>query len=655
MKWEEIWNEVKEISRTDPPKRSYILNGEKKVACLKDYQVDSLKAISYVFQRQNAVILADEVGLGKTWVALELASRVISNGGVVAVVAKRDLLVNNWEKDWNKGWEQTKVGKSSRSGVAKIKLVEKKNTWQQRNTRLYFVPMTFARNPNTNSNSKVKVKVKVKVKEEDGWKTIIRKIHPDLIVIDESQNFKSELRRELIDTLRKNDTKLLALTATPLDIEISENHWRKVFDLLGLTETKYKDILNRIFEISNEIKADSNDEEQKSTKLIKEYQDCINKYRQLFEGIIFRNRKQSNYALILQELAGATELSKNRIANCVKNRIKKNDLPIKIEEGSDNEIYWNSMICAFEALSFCKGEKAEVRARLTVGSAHSLFKNLYKWYRESGEDASSPERRIWKEIVRECLVQLTGIKRVEDLGEKGEKGKKKIIEANPLYVKVIELVEKHYRSEVTKNEGVLIFSYNTKPTEEFCKLLEKRLEKIDKERGNAACLEYCACIDGSTSKEKRKRIIEKFNGRDNEKAKLKCLIAQIKVGGEGLNLHKNCDTVIFLHPEWNPRSIDQGVGRVDRLDSLWFRKLKIFLEKVKNCSERNFKSQQPQITVYIPKFSGTYDISKWEVLEKRWVLMDEILNGTEDQRKDPFNPRQYLAKHVPEGNRGKSS
>jgi len=635
MNWDEIWKEIKDISREDPP--TYIIGGEKEVACMKPYQVDSLQAITYVFhEKQNGAILADEVGLGKTWVALELASRVINHGGVVVVVAKRDLLINNWKKDWAKIWSQTKVGKSSRSGVANIKLVEKECTRQQRNTRLYLVPMTFAR------------------RDDDVWETIIRKIRPDFIIIDEVQNFKSELRQKLISTLRrKKDSKVLALTATPLDIEIGREHWETLFDLLNLNETKYE-LLNHILEISKEIKADSSDDEQKNIQLIDEYRNCINKYRRLFKGIIFRNQKKDNYSFILKELEEKTNLNKNKIADYVKDRIKKKELLIKIEEGTDNELYWHSMICALEAMSFCKGE-ADVRARLTVGSAHSLFEILHnlleKGNNNSNENSLSREGQIWRGIVWECLKQLTGMESIEKLPKdqkklekEEEKGKKKIIEANPMYAEVIKTVENHYRSEETKNEGILIFSYNTKPAKVFCNILKERLEKIDKERGRKECLEYCDFIDGSKRKDKRKAIIEKFNCDlgDKEKPRLKCLIAQIKVGGEGLNLHRNCDTVIFLHPEWNPRSIDQGVGRVDRLDSLWFKKMEKFLKEHKKNSTGKSQNQPPRITVYIPKFSGTYDISKWEVLEKRWQLMDKILNGNEDQAKDPLNPFQYL-------------
>jgi hypothetical protein len=51
------------------------------------------------------------------------------------------------------------------------------------------------------------------------------------------------------------------------------------------------------------------------------------------------------------------------------------------------------------------------------------------------------------------------------------------------------------------------------------------------------------------------------------------LVAQSLVGREGLNLHRACRTVVLLHPEWNPGVVEQQIGRVDRVDSLWERQL----------------------------------------------------------------------------------
>ncbi len=49
------------------------------------------------------------------------------------------------------------------------------------------------------------------------------------------------------------------------------------------------------------------------------------------------------------------------------------------------------------------------------------------------------------------------------------------------------------------------------------------------------------------------------------------LVAQSRVAAEGLNLHEACRHVLFLHLDWNPATIEQQIGRVDRVGSLWSR------------------------------------------------------------------------------------
>ena len=101
----------------------------------------------------------------------------------------------------------------------------------------------------------------------------------------------------------------------------------------------------------------------------------------------------------------------------------------------------------------------------------------------------------------------------------------------------------------------------------------------------------------------------------------KVLVAQSVVGREGLNLHKACRTVVLLHPEWNPGVVEQQIGRVDRIGSLWESKLK-------DAIENNVAADAiPRIEIRPVIFQGTYDEKNWQVLRERWDELRAQLHG----------------------------
>lgn len=95
------------------------------------------------------------------------------------------------------------------------------------------------------------------------------------------------------------------------------------------------------------------------------------------------------------------------------------------------------------------------------------------------------------------------------------------------------------------------------------------------------------------------------------------LVTQSLVGREGLNLHKSCRTVILFQPEWNPGIVEQQIGRVDRLGSLW--------EEM--VQRGNSLDRPPKIRVIPVEFPGTYDEHNWQVLNERWDSYRAQMNG----------------------------
>ena len=133
--------------------------------------------------------------------------------------------------------------------------------------------------------------------------------------------------------------------------------------------------------------------------------------------------------------------------------------------------------------------------------------------------------------------------------------------------------------------------------------IESRLdEEYSHVRGSFARL-----MHGPTRNESRKMIQQAFN-RPNSFPRV--LVAQSVVGREGLNLHRACRVVILLHLEWNPGVVEQQVGRIDRVGSLWCQEMQAIAADRSAC-------ELPRIEVRQVVFRGTYDEQNWQVLKQR--------------------------------------
>ena len=129
---------------------------------------------------------------------------------------------------------------------------------------------------------------------------------------------------------------------------------------------------------------------------------------------------------------------------------------------------------------------------------------------------------------------------------------------------------------------------------------------------------------GNTGQDTRRLLQLAFNRPNSHPA---VLVAQSVVGREGLNLHKACKTVILLHPEWNPGVVEQQVGRVDRVGSLWEKTLAAIPDA------EDITLELPRIAVRPVIFKGTYD----EKTKTLTSLADEI---------DPQTKEKVQSKYV---------
>jgi hypothetical protein len=129
---------------------------------------------------------------------------------------------------------------------------------------------------------------------------------------------------------------------------------------------------------------------------------------------------------------------------------------------------------------------------------------------------------------------------------------------------------------------------------------------------------YARLMYGETKPETRRFLQLAFNRKQGHP---KVLVAQSLVGREGLNLHKACRTVVLLHPEWNPGVVEQQIGRVDRIGSLWEEKLNQVI------ADKQAVSDLPRIEIRPVVFRGTYDEKNWQVLHDRWDDLRAQLHG----------------------------
>lgn len=129
---------------------------------------------------------------------------------------------------------------------------------------------------------------------------------------------------------------------------------------------------------------------------------------------------------------------------------------------------------------------------------------------------------------------------------------------------------------------------------------------------------YARLMYGETKPATRRILQLAFN---RKQCHPKVLVAQSLVGREGLNLHKACRTVVLLHPEWNPGVVEQQIGRVDRIGSLWEEKLDQWI------ADKQANDNIPRIEIRPIVFRGTYDEQNWQVLHDRWDDLRAQLHG----------------------------
>ncbi|WP_417851882.1 helicase-related protein [Thalassoglobus sp.] len=94
------------------------------------------------------------------------------------------------------------------------------------------------------------------------------------------------------------------------------------------------------------------------------------------------------------------------------------------------------------------------------------------------------------------------------------------------------------------------------------------------------------------------------------------VLVATSVGQEGIDLHRECRHVIHHDLCWNPATIEQRTGRIDRIGS------KVERERLGKNVEK-----QPSLEIAVPYLAATYDERMFEELYRRAQLFEVTLGG----------------------------
>src|SRR6185437_11149747 len=111
------------------------------------------------------------------------------------------------------------------------------------------------------------------------------------------------------------------------------------------------------------------------------------------------------------------------------------------------------------------------------------------------------------------------------------------------------------------------------------------------------------------------------------------ILVSTSVGQEGIDLHRECRHVIHHDLCWNPATIEQRTGRVDRIGS-----------KVERERMGAHEGERPTLEIGVPYLAATYDERMFEELYRRAQLFEVTLGG--DMRVDgKISPEHVLSEH----------
>jgi len=535
------------------------------------------------------VILADEVGLGKTIEAgifiKEMMARNLAERILIIVPAT---LVKQWQFELQNKFNM----EFSIYDGKKIKELKKNPIFRQRKTfrnpfyfdNLIICSLQFARN-----------RKYIKLLSEVSW---------DIVVFDEAHhlrryllnystgNYRNTLNYELAYNLSQNSQALLLLSATPLQLHSFElyslieliqreafddfsdfEHFRKNMPFINLLITNVNQIKNlNNFEIKNTIKLLKKlnyvDPKKEDTSILERLQDTTFKSKLLkkiesdhtLSKFLIRNRKKN----IFSDDVLNTRIVKTIVVNPTPEELNVyNEIRLYLAK-----IYNSTMNKHNVGLGFI----ITTLQKLLTSSKYALLKSLERRMKQidklksfsidlsalKEEDPEFFESELENEYLDTEISYQDNNKTNSNSKDSNLDliNREKIIEEfyNKLKEipydsksdKLLELIHKIYQQN--PHEKLLIFTQFVDTLFYLKDLLEQQQEEYEIE-----------IFYGGIDKEEKDQAVERFRS-----SKGLSILLSTEIGGEGRNFQFARVLVNYDLP-WNPMKLEQRIGRLDRI------------------------------------------------------------------------------------------
>ncbi|MDA8000828.1 MAG: SNF2-related protein [Alphaproteobacteria bacterium] len=525
---------------------------------LTGYQQDAVRVATHITGKFGGVIIADATGLGKTKISMEIIRQKIGQGRRPVLIAPAQIIKTVWNREIEE------------SGLPIHRVVSAESIGQ---------------------------------KHFD--KSIKKYRKTDLVIIDESHNFRSKTATRRSNLMRLLATgrrkEVILLTATPINNSIMDLYYQ-VSLMTGGDDKKFWDTIG-IPDLYRHMKRAANHET---------LNDGLGKIQQLLDHVMVRRTRsyikkafpndringrpivfpKHEYERIDYSLAEIYGNVFKRMVDGIErltmapygidyydqNRSKDEQNHAKRIAYLQTPLLLKRFESSHESMRISVENKLrlykKVREHLEKGNILSIkrFRDLMAKHRpsEMGEDVEAAEKRFEDELSgitpTPIPARFDSASFMEDIDADIEILEQMLAEVKKIRIDaklraVMKTIEND-RALDTQSRKVLLFTEYAATA----KYLKREIESHFKEHGKRVML-----ITGSTTPERRSEIIAAFapdanTGEDDRPVETADILISTEVLSEGQNL-QDCNYVLNYDLPWNPMRIVQRTGRVDRLTS----------------------------------------------------------------------------------------
>lgn len=520
---------------------------------LFDFQKKAVVSLIRMLENKNGAVLADAVGLGKTFTALAVIKYYQKQGRETIVLAPKKLEYN---------WEQYKKTNSS--------IFE-----------------------NDDFNYMIKFHTDLSEERLSDKINYLTNEKPKLFVIDESHNLRNDkgVRYKFLleNILRKNDdAKVLMLSATPINNSLLDV--RNQFKLIG----EFDNIDHIFRKAQEELNKWADDKSPRIGNLIK------NLHRDLFNLtdslIVARTRKMvENDKISFPELEKPENIYET--PKCVKDAETIYDLtgllPVRFSAympayyaglTSDKIVHDESrrsffLVKMMHILLVKRLESSWLSFKITLGKILEYHKDVLRKLKNAEDLENDSWEELWTdEDSAETEEQTVGKRqkiKISDIKEQNMLDRYKadlnedIVKLQNLLnelanftsekdTKLKRLIDLLTQKQQTENPKALIFTTYSDTAEYLFTELKKHFDKIER-------------VTGDTPNKQIESILKRFspvskNADKKQSANPINILIATDVLSEGQNL-QDCDFVANYDIHWNPVRAIQRLGRIDRIGS----------------------------------------------------------------------------------------